>query len=350
MDTKEFITMLSHTTGISGHEAEIGQKIADVFLNYTDEVTNDPLGNVIALKKGEGEKRPRIMLAAHMDEIGLMVIKIEKNGFIRFAPVGGVDQRTLLAQEVIVHGKRPVPGVIGAKPPHLQGPDDRKHAVKREEMFIDVGMAEDEVKAVISVGDLITVRRQVVSMQNNFIAGKSLDDRAGVGVVLETLKELQNLRHKADVYAVATVMEEVALGGAFTSAFGINPDLAVAIDVCHGDMPGVSEQLTAEMDKGPSLALGPNIHPKIYERLTEIAKERGIPYQVDPAPGATGTDAWAIQVTRSGIPCGLVSIPLRYMHTSVETLALNDVKLSGRLLAYFIASLDSDFVEGLSCF
>jgi len=149
---------------------------------------------------------------------------------------------------------------------------------------------------------------------------------------------------------VATVQEEVGSRGALVSAYHVQPDIGIAIDVCHGEMPGVPEQYTAPLGKGPSVALGANIHPKVYERLTELAKEHNIPFAIDPIPGPTGTDAWTMQVTRAGIPTGLVSIPLRYMHTSVETLSINDIKLTGRLLAYFVASVDRKFVEGLLCY
>ncbi len=337
-------------TGVSGYEGSVGKVIHEVFAAQTDQVTTDTLGNVISLKRGEGENRAKVMLAAHMDEIGLMVTKIEEKGFLRFISIGGVDQRTLVAQEVRVHGRRDLIGVIGMKPPHLLTPEDADKAIKMEDMVIDLGLTEEEVKAVVAVGDLVTVNRNLIPLSGDFVAAKALDDRAAVAAIYHCLSELCRMRHTADVYAVATVQEEVGSRGALVSAYHVQPDIGIAIDVCHGEMPGVPEQYTAPLGKGPSVALGANIHPKVYERLTELAKEHNIPFAIDPIPGPTGTDAWTMQVTRAGIPTGLVSIPLRYMHTSVETLSINDIKLTGRLLAYFVASVDRKFVEGLLCY
>ncbi|MCL4425401.1 MAG: M42 family metallopeptidase [Firmicutes bacterium] len=348
METRDFLQMLSEGTGVSGYEGRVAGAIKEVWGPYVDEQKVDNLGNLVALKRGEASGRgPKIMLAAHMDEIGLMVTKIEERGFLRFTQVGGVDQRTLLAQEVVVHGKRELPGVIGAKPPHLISPEEAKKSIPMDQLFVDVGLPKNEVAALVEVGDLITVRRPFTPLLGEFAAGKAMDDRAGVAVLYECLRELRRFHHQADVLAVATVQEEVGLKGAITSTYGLQPDLGIALDVGHGDVPGVPEQKTMTLDKGPGLAMGPNIHPKIYESLVKAAQELGISYQIEVAAGPTGTDAWAMQVSRAGVPTGLISIPLRYMHTSVETLSLGDVKKSGKLLAYFIAGVDETFVEGL---
>lgn len=350
METKEFIKALSEETGVSGHEARVAKIAARVLGEYADEVTTDALGNVIALKRGEGaEPRPRIMLAAHMDEIGLIVTKIEDSGFIRFAQVGGVDQRLLPALEVIVHGQKDLEGVVGVKPPHLTAPEEVEKAIKMEDMVIDVGLPVAKVRELVEVGDLITFNRDLLSLGDSWIAGKAMDDRASVAVLLECLKHLKKLRHEADVCAVATVQEEVGLRGATTSAYGVNPDIGIAIDVGHGEMPGLAEHESLGMDKGPAVCFGGNIHPKVFEGLKAAATANNIAWQLEVAPGATGTDAWAIQITRDGIPTGLLSLPLRYMHTPVETLALGDVEKAGRLLAHFIASVDGAFLEGLKC-
>src|SRR5690554_4631102 len=206
------------------------------------------------LKKGTGaEPRPKVMLAGHMDEIGLIITKIEKEGFLRFSTIGGFDQRVLLAQEVVVHGKEPLIGVIGAKPPHIQAPGEQSKAVKMEDLFIDVGFdSEDEAAKAVRVGDLVTLKRDVVDLQGSFMAGKSFDDRAGVAAILECFKTLAGMSHTADVYGVATVQEEVGLRGAVTSAYGIVPDLGIAIDVGFGDSPGLPESDTIKLGKGDS--------------------------------------------------------------------------------------------------
>ena len=351
MELEKFLTQLTEFPGVSGYEGEIGDLVADGFSPYVDEIRKDNLQNLIALKKGVGENRPSIMLAAHMDEIGLMVTKIEEKGFLRITGVGGVDERTILAQEVTVHGKEQLHGIIGAKPPHLQGPSERKNAIKMKDLYVDLGLPEEKVKEMVRVGDLITINRDYISLHNDRASAKAMDDRAGVALILELFKELELLKHEIDVYGVATVQEEVGTRGAITSTYGIMPDIGIAIDVGHGHMPGIlSKEDTLELADGSAIALGPHVHPKVHKKLKEIADELNIPYQIDPATVPYGTDAYSIQVTKSGVPTALISIPLRYMHTSVETLDLSDIKTAARLLANFIARIDSEFVEGLTCF
>lgn len=346
---REFLNLLSTSSGVSGYEHSIASLVKERFSSLTDEVSSDTFGNVYALKKGDGKSYRRIMLAAHMDEIGLMVKKIDPRGFLRFTTIGGVDQRTLLSQEVLVHGRQTISGIIGSLPPHLLQNEVSDQAVKIEDMAIDVGLSPAKVNAVIQVGDIITIKRETYPLLNNVMAGKSLDDRAGVVVMMVCMEELSRLQHTHDVIAVATTQEEEGLRGAFTSAYTLNPDLAVAIDVTHASTPDTKGQVRFELGKGPTVAMGPNIHPAIYRHFSEIALEHRLPIQIEPIPGHSGTDAWAIQVTQAGIPTGLISIPLRYMHTSVETLDMQDILDSGKLLAYFISSLPDD-LEGLLCY
>ena len=347
---KDFLQSMIEDHGISGYESNIAQKVIPVFQQFTADVKEDKLGNVIARLSGEGKGTlPRIMLAAHMDEIGMFVTKIDDRGFLRFHQFG-FDMRTLPSQEVVIHGKEQLIGIIGSKPPHLLAPAERAKAIKVEDMTIDLGLPVEKVRALVSVGDPISIRRSLQTLKGNRLAGKAMDDRAGVVVIFECFKQLMKLRFAAEVYGVATVQEEVGLRGAVTSTFGITPDIGIAIDVCHGDMPGVSEFSTSPMGQGPTVGLGANIHPHVYERLCKVAKENNLPFHHDPYPAGTGTDAWAIQVSRAGVASGVISIPLRYMHTSVETLCYDDVVTAGKLLAYFIASIDAAYVEGLTCY
>jgi len=351
LDIKRFLKDICEMPGVSGYEHHVAKVIQAAFCRYADEVRQDRMGNAVFLKKGNGEgPRPRILLAAHMDEIGLMVTKVEEGGFLRFASVGGIDPRTIVGQEVILFGKEALNGVIGAKPPHLTANEDRDNAHKMEDLFIDVVLPEERVKKLVAPGDLAVIRRELIELAGKSVAAKAFDDRAGVAVLLCCLDELQRLNHTADVYAVATVQEEVGVRGAAVATYGVVPDIGIAVDVTHGEMPGVPEHEVSYIGKGPALTFGPNIHPKVGDELVRLAKEYRIPYQTEVTPGVTGTDARAIQVTRGGIPTALVSIPLRYMHTSVELLDLEDVKLSGRLLAHFIAAVDPAFVEGLTCY
>lgn len=348
----DLLRRLAGEQGVSGREAKVARLLSETLGPLADAVERDQLGNVIALKKGEGpDPHPRVMLAAHMDEIGLMVTQVLEGGFLRFTPVGGIDLRILPGQEVIVHGLRPLRGVIGAKPPHLQEPGERKEAVAEEELYIDTGYSgEEELAEIVPLGTMVTIERDLETLANDLVAGKALDNRAGVTVLAACFQELTRLKHRADVYGVATVQEEVGVRGAMVSSYGLAPHLAIVIDVCHGDMPGVAEDEGFPLGKGPAIGLGPHVHPRLFAALTETAQRIGVNYQAEPSPTPGGTDAWAILIARKGVPTALVSLPLRYMHTAVETLSLKDLKETARLLAAFIQGLEPAFVEGLASY
>jgi len=358
VSAKDFLKKLSEAHGVSGYEHAIREMVIAEFKPYADEISVTPMGSVIALKRGagpsmrstlsraEGLRTGKVLIEGHMDEIGLMVTEIEQ-GFLRFTQVGGFDVRVLPSQEVIVHGKQKLRGIIGARPPHVLTADEREKVIPMSDLWIDVGLPEARVRELVQVGDWITYARDVIDLKNNLVAGKSLDDRAAVVSVVEALKSLATMKHTWDVYAVANVQEEVGLKGAQTSAFRINPDVAIALDVSHAEQPNTPEIGTVPLGGGMGIAIGPNIHPLVYEKLTEVAKANEIAFKVLAEAGATGTDAWAMQVVREGIPTGLIDIPLRYMHTSVETISITDVERIGRLLALFCASLDDKFIKQL---
>ncbi|MFY9213850.1 MAG: M42 family metallopeptidase [Tissierellaceae bacterium] len=351
MSNLDFLEVLSNHNGVSGFEYTLNEKIISYFEEYADEVSLDRLGNITILKKGKSsESSIRIMLAAHMDEIGLMVKDIEENGFLRFTSVGGIDPRTILGQEVLVHGKEKLFGVIGAKPPHLQEPDEGDKAIKMKDMTIDIGLPYPQAKELVKVGDPITIKRSFTRLKNNRVSGKALDDRAGVVALYECLKELSKLDHEADIYFVITVQEEVSMAGAFTAAYRINPDIGIAVDVGFGATPELGDADTIELGKGPGITLGGNIHPGLRKKLVSVADEYNIPYQMEINVGPTGTDARAIQITKEGIPALVLSIPLRYMHTSVEVIDMSDIKDTGKLLAFFIKEISKENLEGLLCY
>jgi putative aminopeptidase FrvX len=348
MKTVELLKQLTEARGASGYETEIREIVRGWFKKYADETRTDALGNVIALKRGDGpEPRPTVMLAGHMDEIALMVTHIEK-GFLHITTVGGFDPRVLLGQQVVVHGGRDLPGVIVSVPPHFTDPGERDKPVPLDKLFVDVGLPPEQVEELVRVGDLITIHRRFTELSGGWATCKAMDDRTAVAAMVICLEELSRLKHSWDVYAVATVQEEVGVRGAMTSAYGLAPTIAVAIDVTFGHQPGLSEAETVKMDGGPSITFGPNIHPQIFDGLVDAAKALELPHQIEPDPGPTGTDARAIQVSREGIPTGLLGIPLRYMHTSIETVVLKDVERTGRLLAAFIARLDDEFLDALT--
>lgn len=329
---KKLIKKLSDMRGISGFEYRITDEIADMFREYCDEVRIDSLGSVIAVKKCGKDKAPRVMIEAHCDEIGLMVTSVTDEGYLTFANVGGVDERTLPQTEVVVHGKKDLWGVIGIKPAYLQ---ENGKTVKLSDMAVDTGLDAKEVREIVSVGDSITVAQSVGKLGKKQFSGKTLDDRASVAAIMTVMKNLKDIDIEVDVYAVAAVQEEVGCRGGKTTAYGINPDMAVAMDVCHGITPDNSE-CAFEVGTGAVLSVGPNLHPKLTDALFDVANRHGIKVSTDVDGGNTGTDAWTIQVVRDGIPTALISIPLKYMHTSVETLAISDVKAAVKLLTEFI--------------
>lgn len=335
---RKLIKKLSDMRGISGYEYRLTDKIADMFAPYCDEVKIDALGSVIAVRYCGKDNAPRIMIEAHCDEIGLIVTSVTDEGYLTFANVGGVDERTLPSTEVTVHGKEDIWGVIGIQPDYLL---EKGKTVKIKDMAIDTGLDAQSVKEIVSVGDSITLAQSVGKLGKKQFSGKSLDDRASVAAIMRVMKSIADSDLSVDVYAVAAVQEEVGCRGGKTTAYGINPDMAVAIDVCHGITPDNSDN-AFEAGSGTVLSVGPNLHPKLTGALFDTAKRHEIKVNTDVDGGNTGTDAWEIQTAHDGVPTALISIPLKYMHTSVETLAISDVKATSKLLCEFIKEQKGD--------
>jgi tetrahedral aminopeptidase len=348
VDIVGLLKRLSEAHGVSGYEHGIRQVVLESFGHLADQTHVDTLGNVVALKQGAGpEPRLAVMLAAHMDEIGLIVRELE-DGFIHFWQIGGYDDRVLPGQEVVVHGRRQLTGVIGAPPPHVLPRADRNKPFPADKLLVDVGLPPEEVSRLVRVGDLITMKCDLLELHGGLVAGKAFDNRASVAAVAVCLEELSRLHHSWDVYAVATVQEEVTYGGAITATFGIKPQIGIALDVTFARQPGVPEDATFELGKGPTINYGPNFHPKLSDSLVEAAKSLELPWQMEASPRPGGTDAYAIQISREGIPAGLVSIPLRNMHTPVETGSVKDIERAGRLVATFISRLDENSLANLA--
>lgn len=334
---------LCQVPGIGGHERAIRDVVRDELTPLVDTVRVDALGNLIGTRNGAG---PRIMIAAHIDEIGFIVRYIDDDGFIRLQPVGGFDARVLVAQRVLVHPREgdPILGALqpGTKPTHLLSPDEKKE-IKLEDLFVDVGLPAEGVKERISIGDMVTLDRPTVQMGDNVVS-KALDDRLGVYVMIEAVRAAA--RAGAEVIAVATTQEEVGLRGATTAAYDLEPDIAIALDVTiAGDIPGMPrDSAVTRLGEGaaikvfdssqiPSLA--------VIETLRGIAEREGIAYQLEVLPRG-GTDAGAIQRSRSGAYTGTISMPCRYVHTVNETANVKDIDACVDLLAAFIEQVDLD--------
>ena len=329
---------LSNAPGVSGFEESIRKIMKDELKDHVDTIEIDGLGNFIAVKKGKADGK-KIMLAAHMDEIGLMVKHIDKEGFVKFTKIGGINDQMLLNQEVYIHsddGKK-VLGVIGAKPPHRMKAAEKRKVVEYENMFIDIGASsKEEAEKMVSVGDPITIKHEYSELQDNLVTGKAFDNRVGCYVLIEAMKRVKT---DATIYGVGTVQEEVGLKGARTSAFKINPDIAIALDVTiAGDHPGIKEEeAPAKLNGGPAIILtdasgrGIITHPTVKKLLIDTADAEKIPYQLEVSEGGT-TDATAIHLTREGIPTGVLSVPTRYIHTPVEVVSLEDIENTIKLL------------------
>jgi endoglucanase len=339
---------LISSAGLSGREEPIRQVIAETWGPLTDELSVSRIGSLHGLRRGAGpEPRPSLLLAAHMDAIGLMVTGIVA-GFLRLTEVGGVDPRVLPGTFVTVHGREDLPGVIVQPPGFLVPPSIGDGSLPLEHLLVDTGLLPDEVVRLVRVGDPVSFAQAPLDLGSDALAGHTLDNRASVAAVTHCLQLLQGRRPQWDVWAVATVQEEETLGGALTSAFQLRPSLAVAIDVTFASSPGSPSHKTYEMGKGITLGWGPNIHPALNKRFVELADRFEIPYKLEAMPRHSGTDAMGLQVAAEGIPCMVLGIPLRYMHTPVEMVSLKDIQRAGRLLAEFAASLEPDFAANLS--
>ena len=349
-EIKSLLEKFTNAHGISGFETEVRKLLEKELEPYADSMREDIMGNLIAIKEGKG---PSVMLAAHMDEIGLMVRYIDENGFLRFVGIGGWFDQTLLNQRVMVHGKKgSIPGVIGSKPPHVMKDEDRKRPMKLEDMFIDIGAKdrEDAGNLGVEIGTTASIDQGFVPLANGKVTSKAFDDRAGIVILLEVMKRLHEQKIEANVYAVGTVQEEVGLKGAKTCAFCLCPDVALALDTTiPGDHPGISKTDSAmELGKGPVITVadasgrGLIAHPQILRWLRETADENQILYQLGVGSGGT-TDATSIHLTKEGIPTGTVSIATRYIHSPVEVLDMADIDACVSLIVKAIENVQKYF-------
>lgn len=346
----EFLRALVETPSPSGFEQPAQRIVRERMKAYADTIETDVHGNVIAAINPKGT--PRVMLAGHIDQIGMMVRYISDEGFLAFAPIGGIDAAVLPGLRVTVHAKRrPVEGVIGRKPIHLMR-DKPGDAPKVEiaDMWIDIGARNKaDAEKRVSVGDPITFTLGMTTLSDDLAASPGFDDKVGAFVVMEALRLASTKKLRCALYSVSTVQEEIGLRGARTSCYGVDPLVGIAVDVTHAsDCPGVEKKQLGEvkLGAGPVVEVGANINPKVSDMLLATAKRRKIAHQLSGAPGATGTDANAIQISRAGVAAGLIGIPNRYMHTPVEVVSLADLEGAATLLAEVIAQIDkkTDFI------
>ena len=372
-----FLKELISAPGLSGYEDPAANIIADKWRPLVHEISRGTLGSLQGLRRGTGkEPRPSVMIATHMDAIGLMVTGIT-DGFLRITRVGGVDVRVLPGTPVNVYAtgacasgtratgagatvigasraatstgetnvRLPLPGVVAQPSAQLLPEDARDGPVALEHLFIDTGLLPQKVSELVRVGDLVSFAQPPAQLSGETLTGHSLDNRASVAALTVCLEELQARPHVWDVWAVATSQEEVGAIGAAGSAYQLRPTIAIVVDVTFAKGPGASDWSTSPLGKGPTIVIGPNIHPALHKSMKELADKLEIPYTLEYTPSHSGTDGWATQVAAEGIPTLVIGLPLRYMHTAVELVALKDIQRAGRLLAEFIAKLEPDFMD-----
>ncbi len=340
----ELLNSLTQAVGPSGSE----KPAADIWAAYLKkanskiDINRDVHGNTIASVGPDNAMR--VMLAAHIDEIGYMIRYIDEKGFLFFSAIGGIDPTLTVGQKVYIKAKSgKVLGVVGKKPIHLMDSDELKRPVKLSDLCIDIGAdSKKDAEGLISVGDVAVPVSGFDSLGKDKYASKSFDDRAGAYVGARVIEELAEEKLKVKFFSVATVQEEIGLRGARTSAFAIDPHVGIAVDVTFAtDFPGIDPKRVGEikLGKGPVIAKGPNINLGVFERMVKVAKRNKVPYQIEGIPRATGTDANMLQVTRGGVAAGLISIPLRYMHTPVEVISFKDLESAVKLIVNFVKGL-----------
>jgi endoglucanase len=339
----ELLKKLAETPGVPGHEDAIRALTKSELGKVCDSVKTDALGNVIGFRgakapKGRRATGRKVMVVAHMDEIGFIVSHVEeKSGFLRIHPIGGFDPKTLIAQRVMVHGKRKLCGVIGSKPIHIMTPEDRKKLPELEELHVDLGLPAKTVAANVAIGDMVTLEQSFLDL-GECVTVKALDDRVGVYVMLEALRKLR--RHQVDIYAVGSVQEEVGLRGATASAFGVAPDIVIALDVTIAcDVPGVSDdKKISRLGEGVAIKIMDSsfiASPKLVKKFQEIARRRRIKHQMEILPRG-GTDAGGVQRAGGAVAAMTLSIPTRYVHSVVEMAHKKDIQAAISLLTCFL--------------
>ena len=342
--SKDFFADLICSSGVSGFEQPVQKVVRDYAETFADETKTDLHGNVVLSINPDAEVR--VMLAGHADQIGMLISHIDENGFAYIQTVGGWDPQQLVGQRVSIWTQvGPVNGVISRKAIHLLEEAERKQVVKVKEMWIDIGASNrEQALSVVSIGDPVTLQLGYQELQNNLVNGPAMDDRCGVWVVVEAMKRAKEMGVTCGMYVASTVQEEVGLRGAKTAAYGVDPHIGIAVDVTHAtDCPGMDQRQQGDikLSSGPVIVRGPNVNTTVANRLESIAEANKIPYQKAALGKAAPNDSNALQVTRGGVATGILAVPNRYMHSSVETISLEDINNAAMLLAKFVCSVES---------
>ncbi|TWT48516.1 M42 family metallopeptidase [Botrimarina hoheduenensis] len=339
---KKFFRSILETPSPSGYEQPVQRLVRDYATGFADEVRTDLHGNVIAVCNPDAEFR--VMLAGHADQIGLIVTHIDENGFLYSNPIGGWDPQQLIGQRMTIHTMAgAVPAVISRKPIHLLDAEERKQVVKQNEMWLDIGAKSfKEASSVVRIGDPVTLELGYQEMRNNLANSPGMDNKTGLWVCMEAARRASQRGLNVGCYAVATVQEEIGLRGARTSAFGVDPQVGIAVDVTHAtDCPTIdkTQQCDIKLGAGPVVYRGPNINPLVFDRLIAAGEQSKLPMQWAALGRGASNDSNALQLNRAGVATGLISIPNRYMHSAVEVISLDDIDAAADLIAAFLVSV-----------
>ena len=338
MNYEEVLNRLCGLSGPSGFEQAAAQAARELLEPLVDEVSVNRLGSVLGVRRCGKENAPKLLLDAHLDEIGFIVTG-HQDGFLRFATLGGVDPRMLPDREVTIMTQPPMLGVVACLPPHIQSGSDMDKSIPVSESYIDVGLSQEEAEKRIPIGTPITFRGSCFPLGEELLCGKAMDDRACFAILLDVMERLQGKDLHVDVYVLGSTQEETSSAGAVTAAYGVAPEMCVAVDVTHGATPDAKKEETFPLGDGPVVGVGPNCVRWMSDRFTAIAEKLEIPSQIEVMSGHSGTNAWPLQISREGIATAVLSLPLRYMHTPLEVCSRKDLEETAKLLAAFVEDL-----------
>ena len=342
MDMKKVLEELCGCTAPSGFEAPAAAAAARLLEPLVDEMKIDRMGNLIGVRRCGRPDAKKLLLDAHLDEIGLLVTGVEE-GFLRFRSIGGVDPRMLLGRELWVLTQPPLPGVVACQPPHLHDGDAENKSIPIADLRIDVGLSQEQAEARIPVGTPVVYRGSCFALGQDQMCGKAMDDRSCFAVLMRAMELLADKELDVDVYVMGSTREEVSGVGATVGTWSVQPDCCVAVDVTHGRTPDGPSDKTFALGGGPAIGVGPNMTRWMTKRMLDKARERNIPYQQEVMSGHTGTNGWEMQISREGVATSVLSLPLKYMHTPIETLSLSDLEQTAQLLAAFTEDLGKEW-------
>lgn len=341
MDYERVLDQLCALSAPSGFESNAAKAAKELLEPLMDEVSIDRLGSVLGVRRCGKENAPKLLLDAHLDEIGFIVTGHEE-GFLRIATLGGVDPRMLPDRELTIMTQPPMLGIVACMPPHVQSSEDMDKSQPISEAYVDVGLTQEQAQERIPIGTPITFRGGCTPLGVELLCGKAMDDRACFAILLETAELLEDKELNVDLYILGSTQEETSSAGAITAAYGAAPELCVAVDVTHGATPDGQKDKTFPLGEGPVVGVGPNCTRWMSQRMLSLAEQLEIPSQVEVMSGHSGTNAWPLQISREGVATAVLSLPLRYMHTPVEVCAKKDLTDTAKLLAAFVESLGKE--------